>query len=87
MKYAQIDNDTYVCYDDVNRAVSLLSKKALQDHIDSLTKAIAQVPTDGALLAWAKKNYPGLSNVTDMGNDLQNAQNQMAALQSAPKLK
>jgi hypothetical protein len=65
MQYFKVDLDIYLKYDGINKTVSIISKKALQELIIKLVKELPVYPTDDQLLKWAKQNYPGLDSIND----------------------
>jgi hypothetical protein len=63
MIYLQADKDVVIKYDEDLKTAEVVSKSALSDQIDQLSKDLPDDPSDEVLLAWAKENYPGLKEL------------------------
>jgi hypothetical protein len=81
--YIQIDDDTFIQYDSDNQTTLIISKSSLEKQINALQTNTPTVPTDDVLLAWAKENYPGISQINDAQNLIANLQAQLDQLDSS----
>ena len=75
--YIQIDDDTFLLYDSDTQVASTISKSSLEKQISDLQTNVPQIPSDDVLLAWAKENYPGISNINDTQVQISELQDQL----------
>lgn len=80
MIYFNVDDDTYIQYDEEAKTAEVIVKSEVQAQIDKLQENLQNIPDDDTLLAWAKDNYPGLKELNDTQNQVDNLQTQMSAM-------
>lgn len=78
--YFKVDSDIFLKYNSDNRTCEVISRNALQQLADKLTKELPQKPTDKELLEWARRNYPGLDNIDEGQKRLDEVNSELAEL-------